>query len=61
MAGHGISWALGARVRFRSLDFIVTMEGELTRAPAAVQPLHSASLDMIDEAFEELRLHVPGA
>ena len=57
MASHGISWVLGARVHFGSLDFFVTMEGELARAPTPVQPLHSASLDMIIEVLEELRLH----
>jgi hypothetical protein len=32
MASHGIDWILGAHVRFRSLDFIVTLEGELVQA-----------------------------
>ena len=44
-------------MRFRNLDFIITIEGELTQAPIAVQPLHSAGLDAIAEALEELRLH----
>ena len=54
MASHGISWVSGAHVRFRDLDFIITVEGELTRAPIVVQPLHSTILDTIAEALEEL-------
>ena len=41
-------------VRFGNLDFIVTMEGELAQVPATVLPLHSAGLDAIAEALEEL-------
>ena len=41
-------------MHFGNLDFIVTMEGELAQAPAAIQPLHSASLGAITEALEEL-------
>ena len=48
-------------MRFRNLDFIVTTEGELAQVPAAVQPLHSAGLDAIAEALEELQLHAPKA
>jgi len=53
-------------VRFRSLDFIITIEGELAQAPTTVQPLHSAGLDVIIKALEELQLHaqeahVPGS
>ena len=54
MASHGVSWVPGTHVRFGNLDFIITMEGELAQAPAAVQPLHSAGLDAIDKALEEL-------
>ena len=54
MATHDISWVPGAHVRFGDLDFIVTEEGELAMAPAAVQPLHSIGLDAIAEALEEL-------
>ena len=61
MASHGVSWVSGAHVRFRNLDFIITMEGELAQPPAIVQPLHSAGLDVIDEALEELQLHAPEA
>ena len=46
-------------MRFGNLDFIVTTEGELAQAPAAVQPLHSAGLDAIAETLEELQLHAP--
>ena len=48
-------------MRFEDLDFIITMEGELAQAPAAVQPLHSTGLDAIAEALEELQLHAPEA
>ena len=54
MASHGVSWILDTHVHFENLDFIITMEGELAQAPAAVQPLHSAGLDAIDKALEEL-------
>ena len=47
--------------RFGSLDFIVTMEGELAQAPATVQPLYSIGLDTIIEALNELQLHAPKA
>ena len=56
MASHGVSWVLGAHVRFGNLDFIVTMEGELAQVPAAIQPIHPASLDVITEVLEELQL-----
>jgi hypothetical protein len=42
---------------FGSLDFFVTTEGELARAPAPIQPLCSASLEIVVEALEELQLH----
>ena len=54
MANRNVSQVLGVHVRLADLDFIVTMEGELVRAPAAVQPLHSTCLNMIAEALEEL-------
>ena len=57
MANHYVSWVPDAHVRFGNLDFIVTTEGELAQAPIAVQPLHSAGLDAIAEALEELQLH----
>ena len=57
MASHNISWVPSAHVRFGNLDFTVTMEGELVRAPIVVQPLHSTGLDTIAEALEELWLH----
>ena len=48
-------------MRFGDLDFIITTEGELAMAPAAVQPLHSAGLNAISKALEELQLHAPEA
>ena len=48
-------------MRFGDLDFIVTVEGELEMAPATVRPLHSAGLDAITEALEELQLNAPEA
>ena len=54
MASHGFSWVPSAHVRFGNLDFIVTTEGELVQVPAAVQPLHSAGLDAVAKALEEL-------
>ena len=57
MASHNLSWVPGAHVCFGDLDFIVTTEGELEMATAAVRPLHSAGLDTIAEALEELQLH----
>ena len=33
----------------------------MAQAPTAVQPLHSAGLDSIAEALEELQLHAPEA
>ena len=45
MANHNISWVLGAHVRFGSLDFIITVEGELVRAQTAIQSLPSIVLD----------------
>jgi hypothetical protein len=43
MASHGISWVLKAHVRFGSLDFVITTEGELVRAfaPSLLLPLAS--------------------
>ena len=54
MASHHVSWVPGAHVCFRNLDFIIMTEGELAQVPAAIQPLHSAGLDTITEALEEL-------
>jgi hypothetical protein len=38
MASYDIDWTPGALVRFESLDFVVTTEGELVRALTPVQP-----------------------
>ena len=61
MTSHGVSWVPGAHVRFGNVDFIVTLEGELAQVPTAVQPLHSAGLDVITKTLEELQLHAPEA
>ena len=61
MASHNISWVPGVHVRFGNLDFIVTTEGELVWTPIIIQPFHSAGLDVIAEALEELQLHAPEA
>ena len=61
MASHKVSWVLRAHVCFGDLDFIIMVEGELVQAPTAVQPLHSAGLNAIVEALEELQLHAPEA
>ena len=39
MASHGISWVLGAHVRFENLDFIITVGGEQALAHATIQSL----------------------
>ena len=44
-------------VRFESLDFFVTTEGELARAPTPVQLLCSTSFNTTVEALEEQQLH----
>ena len=61
MASHGVSKVPGAHVHFGNLDFIISIEGELVQVPAVDQPLHSAGLDAITEALEELQLHAPKA
>jgi hypothetical protein len=55
MASHDIDGTPGAHVRFGSLDFIVTTEGELARAPAPQAP-PATGLDTIAGALEELWL-----
>ena len=45
MANHDISWVLGAHVRFGSLDFILTVGGELEWAQTAIQSLPSIVLN----------------
>ena len=50
MVSHGISWVLGAHVRFEDLDFIITVGGELALAHATIQSLPSISLN--HERFE---------
>jgi acetylornithine deacetylase/succinyl-diaminopimelate desuccinylase-like protein len=45
-------------VRFGSLDFVVTTEGDLVRALAS-QPPPATGLDAIIEALQELELSDP--
>jgi len=45
MANHNVSWVPGAHVRFRSLDFVITVGGELVRVQTAIQSLPSIVLD----------------
>ena len=45
MANRNVSWVPGAHVRFGSLDFIITVGGELVRAHTAIQSLPSIGLD----------------
>ena len=54
MASHGVSWVLGAHVRFGSLNFFVSVEGELVWASDPVQLLRSTSHDATVEALEKL-------
>ena len=61
MASHGVSWVSGAHVRFGSLDFFITTEGELAWALAPIQLLRSTGLDATVEALEKLQLHAPEA
>ena len=56
MASQKLSWVLGTHVRFGDLDFIITTEGELARAPVIIQTLHSTSPDAITNMLEELRV-----
>jgi hypothetical protein len=60
MAKHDIDWTPSAHVCFRSLDFIVTTEGELARALTPQTP-PATGLDTIAGALEELRLSAPKA
>jgi hypothetical protein len=51
MASHSISWISGVHVCFRTLDFVITTEGELVRALAPTKPPLTTGLDAIDEAL----------
>jgi hypothetical protein len=46
-------------VRFGNLDFFITTEGELARAPALVQLPRSTGIDTVVEALEDLQLRTP--
>jgi hypothetical protein len=56
MAKHAGGWAPGALVRFRSLDFIVTIRGGLEQIRVPVRPARTANLDPVVEAFEGMWL-----
>ena len=45
MTNHNVSWVLGAHMRFGSLDFVITVGGELVQAQTAIQSLPSIVLD----------------
>ena len=60
MANHGTSWVAGTHMRFGSLDFIASMEGELARANGPTTPPQTVSLDTVIETLRELWLHTPG-
>ena len=45
MANHNVSWVPGAHVRFGSLDFVITVGGELVQAQTAIQSLPPIGLD----------------
>jgi hypothetical protein len=51
MASHDINWTLGPHVHFRSLDFIITMEGEMVQALVPIQTPSPTGLDAIIEAL----------
>jgi hypothetical protein len=59
MASRSVSWVPGTHVYFGNLNFFITSEGELTRAPTPIQSPRSIDVDTIVEALEELWLHVP--
>lgn len=59
MANHVRGWALGALVRFGSLDFIITAEGGLEQVRDSIPPLCTIDLDSVVEALEELQLRTP--
>ena len=48
-------------VHFRSLDFIVALEGELAQASALIQLLRSTGLDATIKALEKLQLRTSKA
>jgi hypothetical protein len=56
MACHNIGWVSGACMCYGSLDFVVTVEGDLERAPAPVLPSLAMGLDAIVETLEGLWL-----
>jgi hypothetical protein len=57
MASHGVSQTLSAHACSKNLDFLITTEGRLARAPTPTQPPCFASLDAMVDALEKLQLH----
>lgn len=51
----GVVWTLGMTICFGSLDFVISSEGAVDRAPEASVPPTSDSLD-ITESLDVLRL-----
>jgi hypothetical protein len=51
MVIHDIGWVLEAHVRFGSLHFIATNEGDLVRTPALVPPPPAINLNVVIEMF----------
>ena len=45
MANHNVSWVPSVHVHFGSLDFVITVGGELVQAQTAIQSLPSIVLD----------------
>ena len=56
MASHGVSWVPREHVRFGSLYFFITAEGEMARAPILIQLLDSTGLNTTIEAPKGLQL-----
>ena len=54
MANHGESWVPGTHMHFGSLDFIVSMDGELAWANGTATPPQAVSLDVVIETLGEL-------
>jgi hypothetical protein len=57
MASHGMSWTLGAHAHLGSLDFLVTTDESMARAPTPVRPPRSDCIDAVIEALKKLQLH----
>jgi hypothetical protein len=51
-------WILGTAIRFRSLNFVVNKEGDMTRASEAPSPLAS-DLPDVARSLDDLQLDPP--